>query len=95
MIHMNSTLSRRKTEDITNPHRHRTYEEASFSGGINERTPLIPRKNKLNEAEEQLNEAWRKIKSKFSKIDLANSFTATIDEYDRVVVKLKRIDLKP
>ena len=52
--------------------------------GIDEHTPLITKENKRDEA-------WDRIKRKFPNINPANSsFTATLDEYDRVEVRLKR-----
>ena len=76
-----STSSRRGSEDTTY---HRTHGETSFIEGIDEHTPLIIEENKRDEA-------WDRIKRKFPNINPANSsFTATLDEYDRVAVRLKR-----
>ena len=73
-----SSSSRRGSED------HRTHGETSFIEGIDEHTRLIRRENKRDEA-------WDRIKRKFPNINPANSsFTATLDEYDRVEVRLKR-----
>ena len=59
-------------------------EETSFIEGIDEHTPLITKETKRDEA-------WVRIKRKFPNINPANSsFTATLDEYDRVEVRLKR-----
>ena len=58
------------------------HEETSFID--DENTPLIQR-------EERRDDAWERIREKYPKVNPANSsFTADIDEYDRVVVKLKR-----
>ena len=76
-----STSSRRGSEDTTY---HRTRGETSFIEGIDEHTPLITKETKRDEA-------WDRIKRKFPNINPANSsFTATLDEYDRVEVGLKR-----
>ena len=51
---------------------------------IDEHTPLITKETKRDEA-------WVRIKRKFPNINPANSsFTATLDEFDRVEVRLKR-----
>ena len=80
-----STSSRRGSEDTTYRSSHtRTHGETSFIEGIDEHTRLITEESKRDEA-------WGKIRSKFPNINPANSsFTATLDEYDRVVVRLKR-----
>ena len=76
-----SSSSRRGSEDATY---HRTHGETSFIEGIDEHTPLITKETKRNEA-------WDRIKRKFPNINPANSsFTTTLDEYDRVEVRLKR-----
>ena len=76
-----STSSRRGSEDTTY---HRTRGETSFIEGIDEHTPLITKETKRDEA-------WDRIKRKFPNINPANSsFTATLDDYDRVEVRLKR-----
>ena len=76
-----SSSSRRGSEDTTY---HRTRGEKSFIEGIDEHTPLITKETKRDEA-------WDRIKRKFPNINPANSsFTATLDEYDRVEVRLKR-----
>ena len=73
-----STSSRRSSEV------HRTRGETSFIEGIDEHTPLITKETKRDEA-------WDRIKRKFPNINPANSsFTATLDEYDGVEVRLKR-----
>ena len=76
-----SSSSRRGSEDTTY---HRTRGETSFIEGIDKHTPLITKETKRDEA-------WDRIKRKFPNINPANSsFTATLDEYDRVEVRLKR-----
>ena len=76
-----SSSSRRGSEDTTY---HRTRGETSFIEGIDEHTPLITKETKRDEP-------WDRIKRKFPNINPANSsFTATLDEYDRVEVRLKR-----
>ena len=76
-----SSSSRRGSEDTTY---HRTRGETSFIEGIDEHTPLITKETKRDEA-------WDRIKKKFPNINPAHSsFTATLDEYDRVEVRLKR-----
>ena len=90
-----SSSSRRGSED------HRTYEETSFTtgGDISDITPLITEEEKRDKAlakkreeeEEKQDKAWAEIKKKFPNINPANSsFTATLDEYDRVKVRLMR-----
>ena len=62
-------------------------EEISFIE--NENTPLIHR-------EERVEEAWERIREKYPKVNPFKSpFTADIDEYDRVVVRLKKQSSKP
>ena len=59
-------------------------EETSFIDNWDENTPLIRR-------EERRDDAWERIREKYPKVNPANSsFTSDIDEYDRVVVRLKR-----
>ena len=61
-------------------------EETSFMD--NENTPLIRR-------EERVEESWDRIRERYPKVNPVNSsFTADIDEYDRVVVKLKKLGSK-
>ena len=75
MIPMTSTSRRDRGFD------NRNYEETSF---IDENTPLIRR-------EERRDDAWERIREKYPKVNPANSsFTSDIDEYDRVVVRMKR-----
>ena len=80
-----STSSRRGSEDTTYRSSHtRTHGETSFIEGIDDNTRLITEESKRDEA-------WKEIRSKFPNINPANSsFTATLDEYDRVAVRLKR-----
>ena len=57
-------------------------EETSFID--DENTPLIRR-------EERRDDAWERIREKYPKVNPVNSsFTSDIDEYDRVVVRMKR-----
>ena len=56
------------------------HEETSF---IDENTPLLRR-------EDDIENAWERIREKYPNADPANSsFTADIDEFDRVTVRLK------
>ena len=88
--------SRRGSKDTTYRSSHsktygesRTYGETSFIEDIDEHTPLITKESKQDEA-------WAEIKRKFPNINPANSsFTATLDEYYRVIVRLKRTNAKP
>ena len=58
-------------------------EETSFMN--DENTPLIRRR------ENDVEDAWERIREKYPKVNPANSsFTSDIDEYDRVVVRMKR-----
>ena len=89
--------SRRGSEDTTFRSSHsKTYEETSFNEGEDEHTPLIPEEErdkalakKREEDEKNQDKAWAEIKRKFPKVD-TTIFTATIDEYDRVKVRLMR-----
>ena len=55
-------------------------EETSFIDNWDENTPLIRRED-----------AWERIREKYPKVNPVNSsFTSDIDEYDRVVVRMKR-----
>ena len=74
-----STSSRRGSEDTTY---HRTHGETSFIEGIDEHTPLITKESKQDET-------WDRIKRKFPKVN-TTKITATLDEFDRVRVKLIR-----
>ena len=77
------TSSRRGSADPTG--HHRTYEETSFGGDISNTTPLIEKESKRDDA-------WDRIKRKFPNFNPANSsFTARIDDYGRVMVKLNRL----
>ena len=79
--------SRRGSVDPTG--HHRTHGDTSLGGDISDTTPLLGR-------EENVDTAWTRIKSKLPNFNPANSpFTASIDDYDRVIVKLKRLDERP
>ena len=72
--------SRRGSVDPTG--HHPTYEETSFGGDISDTTPLLGR-------EENVNTALEIIQSKFPNANTADSsFTARVDEYGRVNVRL-------
>ena len=59
-------------------------EETSFIDNWDEKTPLIQR-------EDRVDEAWKRIKTRYPNADPVNSsFTADIDDYDRVTVRMKR-----
>ena len=80
--------SRRGSEDTTFRSSHsKTYEETFFNEGEDEHTPLITE-------EEKRDKAWAEIKRKFPKVD-TTKFTAIIDEFDRVKVRLMRKGGKP
>ena len=80
--------SRRGSEDTTYRSSHsKTYGETSFIEGTDEHTPLITEESKRDEA-------WAEIKRKFPKVN-TTKFTAIIDEYDRVKVRLIRKGGKP
>ena len=82
MIPMTSTSTRDRGYDNPN------YEETSFTVD-NENTPLIQR-------EERRDEAWERIREKFPKVNpVKSSFTAALDKFNRVVVRLKRQGGKP
>ena len=60
-------------------------EETSFIDNWDENTPLIRRR------ENDVEDAWERVKRKFPNADPANSsFTADIDKFDRVTVRMKR-----
>ena len=74
------TSSRRGSFDPTSLHK--TYEETSFGGDASETTPLIEKESKRDDA-------WEIVLSKFPKANTSNSFfTARLDEYGRVMVRL-------
>ena len=82
-----STSSRRGSEDTTYHSSHsRTHRETSFIEGTDEHTPLITEESKLDEV-------WDEIRSKFPKVD-NTKFTATSDDFGRVLVRLIRINSK-
>ena len=75
--------SRRGSVDPTG--HHRTHGETSFGGDMSDTISLIQRENKRDDA-------WARIKRKFPNFNSTNSsFTASIDNYDQVIVKLKRL----
>ena len=68
---------------------HKKYEETSFGGDTTDTTPLIEKESKIDEALEI-------IQNKFPNFNPANSpFTASVDEFGRVMVRLKRVGGKP
>ena len=76
-----SSSSRRGSEDINNPYRHRTYEETSFTTGGDERTPLLDEENRER--------AREILESKFPNWDpLDSSFNATLNKRGEVVATL-------
>ena len=76
------TSSRRGSADPTSLHK--TYEETSFGGDTSDTTSLLER-------EENVYNAWDRIKRKFPKINRANSpFTARVDECGRDMARLNR-----
>ena len=63
---------------------HRTYEETSFGGDASETTSSLSRRRSVDDA-------WDRIQRKFPNANTANSlFTAKVDEFDRVMVRLNR-----
>ena len=86
-IQMTSTSSRRGSEDTTYLSSHaRAHGETSFIEGIDEHTRLITEESKRDEA-------WDEIRSKFPKVD-TTKFTATLNEFRQVFVKLIRTNSK-
>ena len=80
--------SRRGSEDTTYPSSHsKTYGETSFIEGTDEHTSLLRKESKRDEA-------WDEIRRKFPKVNTFK-FTATLDGFDRVQVKLIRKGGKP
>ena len=76
------TSSRRGSEDITNPYRHRTHEETSFGGDISDITPLL-------RYQEDREEASRILKNKFPNWNLNDSsFNVTLNSKGGVDVML-------
>ena len=95
--------SRRGSEDTTYRSSHsKTYGETSFIEDTDEHTHLITKEEKRAKAlakkreedEENQNKAWAEIKRKFPKVD-TTIFTATLDEHNRVKVRLIRKGGKP
>ena len=59
-------------------------EETSFGGGISDITSLLSRS-------ESVDAAWDEIQRKFPNVNTASStFTAGLDEYNRIIVRLNR-----
>ena len=84
---MTSTSAR----DKTYPFLYHTAEEEETSF-INESTPLINPKAKAEAMERNIEEAWGRIREKFPNANRKNStFTASLDKFNRVVVKFKRL----
>ena len=91
--------SRRGSEDTTYRSSHsKTYGETSFIEGTDEHTPLLVKEEEeekrakalaIKREEENQDKAWAEIKRKFPKVD-TTKFTATLDENDRVKVRLMR-----
>ena len=69
--------------------RHSTQEETSFGGGISNTTSLLSRT-------ESVDEAWDRIQRKFPNVNTTSSpFTARVDEYGQVIVRLIRGNGQP
>ena len=69
--------------------RHSTQEETLFGGGISGTTSLHSRT-------ESVDAAWDRIQRKFPNVNTTNSlFTAKVDEFGRVIVRLTRGNGKP
>ena len=73
---------------ITRPTDPYEEEETSF-GGIDETRPLL-----MEEMETEQDEAWAKIRSRFPKVD-TSKFTARLNQFKQVVIKLLRKGSKP
>jgi len=52
--------------------------------------PQVDESTSLIQRESMIDDAWDRIRQKYPKVNPAN-FTATIDEFDQVIVKLKRM----
>ena len=90
-IHLRGAVQ--KTQLIAPPIQE-TYGETSFIEGADEHTPLFPKEERdkalaIKIDEENQDKAWAEIKRKFPKVD-TTKFTATLDENDRVKVRLMR-----
>ena len=91
-LNMYDSSSRRGSVDPTSSNR--TQDETSFGGGKstqekNEIVQLLRREYK------NIDDAWEIIKSKFPNANTdGSSFTATLDEFGRVMLRLNRIDGK-
>ena len=98
-LNLFDSSSRRGSEDTTyRSSRSKTYGETSFIEDKDEHTHLITKEEKRDKAlakkraeedEKNQEKAWAEIKRKFPKVD-TTKFTATLDEYDRVKVRLMR-----
>ena len=83
MGNLNMDTSTSSSSRSTVISRHSTQEETSFGSGISDTTPFLPRTANID--------AWERIKRKFPNANTTNSpFTASIDGYDRVMVRLNR-----
>ena len=79
---MHPPRSSTRQGDRTYPFEHHTRHEETFGGG--DREPLLRR-------ERNVEDAWETIKSKYPEINPKKvPFTASLDEYGRVSVKLNR-----
>ena len=88
------TSSRRGSVDPTSLHK--TYEETSFGGDASDSTPLLEREENVDTSLKNIEDAWEKIKERFPNCNPANSpFTARLDEFGQVIVRLKRFGGKP
>ena len=76
-IPITSTSTRNRTSN-------HTTDETSSTHDVGEHTPL------MTTMEGKRDEAWDRIRRKYPRVD-TSKFTASLDEYDRVVVQLKRI----
>ena len=77
-----STSSRRCSEDIANPYRHRTREETSFGGDISDITPLIDHST----VEEQREKAWEVLEREYP--NASASLIADYSKQGRLTVKM-------
>ena len=88
------TSSRRGSVDPTSLHK--TYEETSFGGDASDSTPLLDREENVDTSLKNIEDAWDIIKRKFPNCNPVNSpFTARLDEFGQVIVRLKRVGRKP
>ena len=77
-----STSSRRCSEDIANPYRHRTRKETSFGGDISDITPLIDHST----VEEQREKAWEVLEREYP--NASASLIADYSKQGRLTVKM-------